>query len=79
VVHGPRGGDFGAIIGRLAAARGAALVGSAADLAEAVSELLTPDRGARAAAAAWGVASEGAEVTDRVLGIVRSALAAEQT
>jgi 3-deoxy-D-manno-octulosonic-acid transferase len=76
VIHGPRGGGFGAVIGRLAAARGAALVGSAADLAEAVSELLVPDRAARAAAAAWAVASDGTEVTERVADLVRAAIAA---
>ncbi len=77
VIHGPRGGGFGAVIGRLAAARGAALVGSAADLAEAVSELLVPDRAARAAAAAWAVASDGTEVTERVADLVRAAIEAQ--
>jgi 3-deoxy-D-manno-octulosonic-acid transferase len=77
VVHGPRGGSYGAVIGRLAAAQGAALVGSAADLAEAVSELLAPDRAARSAAAAWAVASEGTQVTERLVEIVRTALDAQ--
>jgi 3-deoxy-D-manno-octulosonic-acid transferase len=65
------------VIGRLAAAQGAALVGSAADLAEAVSELLAPDRAARSAAAAWAVASEGTQVTERLVEIVRTALDAQ--
>lgn len=76
MIHGPRVGAFGPVIGRLAAAQGAALVGSASDLAETLSELLAPDRCARAAQAAWTVVSEGAETTARVLDLVRGALAA---
>ena len=71
LVHGPRSGTWGTIIGRLAAAQASALVGSAADLAETVAELLAPDRAARLAQAAWQVTSEGAEVTDRVLALLR--------
>jgi 3-deoxy-D-manno-octulosonic-acid transferase len=67
IVHGPRPGVYGAVFARLAAARAAALVGGAADLAEALGELVAPDRAARMAAAAWAVASDGAEVTDAVL------------
>jgi 3-deoxy-D-manno-octulosonic-acid transferase len=74
LVHGPRSGTWGAIIGRLAAAQAAALVGSAADLAETIAELLAPDRAARLAQAAWLVTSEGAEVTDRVLALLRDHL-----
>lgn len=77
IVHGPRGGAYGAVIGRLAAAQGAALVGSASDLAEAAAELLAPDRAARMASAAWQVATEGTEVTERVVEIVRAALVSQ--
>jgi 3-deoxy-D-manno-octulosonic-acid transferase len=42
-------------------------VGSATDLAEALGDLLAPDRAALAAQAAWTVASDGAEVTEKVL------------
>ncbi len=76
IIHGPRGGHHGAVIGRLASAQAALLVGSAADLAEAVSELLAPDRTARAAAAAWAVASEGLDLSDRVVAVLRDAVSA---
>jgi 3-deoxy-D-manno-octulosonic-acid transferase len=76
LVHGPRSGAWGALIGRLAAAQAAALVGSAADLAETVAELLAPDRAARLAQAAWTVTSEGAETTERVVALLADHLAA---
>lgn len=71
VLHGPRSGPHGAMAGRLAAAQATTLVGSAADLAESLGELLAPDRAARLAQAAWTVTSDGAEVTDRVLRLVQ--------
>jgi 3-deoxy-D-manno-octulosonic-acid transferase len=71
ILYGPRVGEHGGAIGRLAAAQASALVGSAADLAENLGELLAPDRAARLAQAAWMVASEGAEVTDRVAVMLR--------
>lgn len=76
IVHGPRSGAHGALLGRLAAAQGAALVGSASDLADTLGELLAPDRAARLAQAAWAVTSEGADVTDRVVGLITGLLAA---
>ena len=77
LVHGPRSGAFGAAIGRLAAAQATALVGSGADLAEALGELLSPDRAARLAQAAWLVTTEGADVTNRVLALIRALLAGQ--
>lgn len=71
ILYGPRPGPFGAIFGRLGAARAARAVGSATDLGEALGDLLSPDRAARLAQAAWAVASDGAEATDRVLDKVR--------
>lgn len=71
ILHGPRAGEHGGAIGRLAAAQASALVGSAADLVENLGELLSPDRAARLAQAAWAVASEGAEVTDRIAATLR--------
>ncbi|TXH96626.1 MAG: 3-deoxy-D-manno-octulosonic acid transferase [Pseudorhodobacter sp.] len=67
IIHGPRPGSFGALFGRLGAARGARAVASGADLAEALGDLLAPDRAALMAQAAWTVASDGAEVTEKVL------------
>jgi 3-deoxy-D-manno-octulosonic-acid transferase len=71
ILYGPRAGDFGAIFGRLGAARAARAVGSAGDLADAVGELLSPDRAARLAQAAWAVTSEGAEATEHVMTLIR--------
>lgn len=74
IIHGPRPGPYGGVFGRLGAARGARSVASGGDLAEALSDLLSPDRAARLAQAAWGVASEGVEVTERVLTLTRKML-----
>lgn len=71
VLHGPRNGAFGATVGRLASAQASVLVGSASDLADSLGELLAPDRVARLAQAAWAVTSDGADVTDRVVRLVR--------
>jgi len=71
ILYGPRPGAFGATFGRLGAARAARAVGSATDLGEALSDLLSPDRAARLAQSAWIVASDGAEVTDSVVALVR--------
>ncbi|MDO8882625.1 3-deoxy-D-manno-octulosonic acid transferase [Pseudotabrizicola sp.] len=71
ILYGPRPGPFGGTFGRLGAARAARAVGSATDLGEALSDLLSPDRAARLAQAAWRVASDGAEVTEGVVSLVR--------
>jgi 3-deoxy-D-manno-octulosonic-acid transferase len=75
ILYGPRPGAFGAAFGRLGAARAARAVSSAQDLAEALGDLLAPDRAARLAQSAWAVASDGAEVTDKVLDRVLELLA----
>lgn len=67
IIYGPRPGPHGAVFGRLGAARAARAVGSAYDLAEALGDLLAPDRAALMAQAAWTVASDGADVTEKVL------------
>jgi 3-deoxy-D-manno-octulosonic-acid transferase len=67
IIHGRKVGEFGREFGRLGAALGAAPISTADDLAEFLTELLAPDRVARMAHAAWGVVSEGAEVTDRIV------------
>ncbi len=74
IIHGPRPGVHGTIFGRLGAALAARSVASGPDLTEALGDLLSPDRAARLAQAAWGVASDGAEVTDRVVGLLRRML-----
>ena len=73
--HGPIdivAGAFGPAFARLGAARAARMVASGGDLAEALGDLLSPDRAARQAHAAWTIASEGAEVTDTVMSLIRA-------
>jgi 3-deoxy-D-manno-octulosonic-acid transferase len=77
IIHGPRTGPYGPVIGRLGAARATRAVASEADLAEAVGDLLAPDRAARLAHAAWAVVSDGAEVSDRLLARIRQATGSE--
>ena len=72
ILHGPRAGGYGPVFGRLGAARATRAVASTGDLADALGDLLAPDRAARLAQAAWAVASDGAEVTERLLGRIRT-------
>ncbi|GLS85381.1 3-deoxy-D-manno-octulosonic acid transferase [Cypionkella aquatica] len=74
IVYGPRPGGYGSVFGRLGAAQAARAVGSAGDLGDALSDLLAPDRAARLAQAAWTLASDGVEVTDRVVDFARDVL-----
>jgi 3-deoxy-D-manno-octulosonic-acid transferase len=74
IIYGPRSGQYAAAYTRLGAARAARMVGSASDLGLALGDLLAPDRAARQAQAAWMITSEGAEVTERVLQMVRAIL-----
>lgn len=67
ILVGPRAGHFGATLGHLAAAQATSLVRDAAELGTSLGELLSPDRSARMAQAAWAVESVGAEATDRVI------------
>lgn len=71
ILYGPRPGDYGMIFGRLGAARAARAVGNGRDLADALADLLAPDRVARLAQAAWAIASEGAEMTETILALIR--------
>lgn len=74
VLHGPRTAPFTEAHGRLRAAGGSRLLGSPAELAEQVGDLLTPDRAARLARAAWDVISAGAEATDKLMALVGETL-----
>ena len=47
---------------------------SVADLGEALSDLLAPDRTARLAQAAWSLASDGVEVTEQIISLTRRLL-----
>lgn len=70
IIHGPRGGQFGAALGRLAAASATSLVADERDLANSLGELLSPDRVARLAQMAWAVESDGAEATDKTVAVL---------
>ena len=71
LIGGHRPGAFGTEFGRLTEANALRPVTSPTDLTRALSELLDPDRAAHLANAAWRVASDGAEVTDRVITLIR--------
>lgn len=75
ILHGPRLGVFGAALGRLGAARAARAVATAQDLADALADLLSPDRSARYAQAAWSVTSEGSATSAQALDLIRAILA----
>lgn len=70
IIYGPNPGGFGTVFGRLGAAQAARAVSGGVELGEAVSDLLAPDRAAKLAQAAWTLASDGVEVTDRVLELI---------
>jgi 3-deoxy-D-manno-octulosonic-acid transferase len=65
ILHGPYVTNFVDIYQRLTEARAARLVSAPQTLAEAVDDLLSPDRAAAMAHAAWEVVSAGADVTER--------------
>ena len=75
ILHGPRPGAWRAEFVRLAEGRAARAVASPGDLAEGLADLLSPERAARLAQGAWAVASAGAEVTERVLMMIRELMA----
>jgi 3-deoxy-D-manno-octulosonic-acid transferase len=78
IIHGPRGGQFGAALGRLASASATCLVADGRDLATTLGELLSPDRSARLAQAAWAVESDGAEATDKTVAALCKLLGATE-
>jgi 3-deoxy-D-manno-octulosonic-acid transferase len=78
ILHGPRTGQSGPIFGRLGAARATRAVASATDLGDALGDVLSPDRAARLAQAAWAVTSDGAEVTDAVVRRIRAIMDGEE-
>lgn len=78
IIHGPRVGNYADSYFRLAKAGAAIEVGSTESLAEAIGELISPDKAAEMAHAAWATNSQGAEVTDMVLKAVHDALGIEE-
>lgn len=74
VLHGPNTAGHAPFYQRLASAGASRAVRSAADLGNAVEVLLAPDKAAAMAHAAWDVTSSGAEVTNRVVELIRARL-----
>ncbi len=74
ILHGPYVSNFVDIYQRLAEADAARLVPSPEKLAGDVARLLSPADAAAMAAAAWGVISDGADVTDRALAMILDTL-----
>lgn len=72
ILHGPKPGPFAEAFARLGAARATRLVAAPRGLADALSDVLAPDKAARLAQAAWAVASDGAEVTETVIDRIRN-------
>lgn len=74
LVHGLATGSEAQAFERLRRAGASRVVPGAADLGEAVGDLLAPDRCARLAQAAWAAASAGGEATAQVVGLARQLL-----
>ncbi|MBF9044564.1 3-deoxy-D-manno-octulosonic acid transferase [Rhodobacterales bacterium HKCCE4037] len=74
ILHGPYVTNFADIYQRLSSAGAARLAPSPEKLADHVVALLSPDVAADMAASAWGVISDGADVTDRALALVMDTL-----
>ena len=74
VITGPHTLRHAASYDRLAAVGGARTVRSAPALASAIGRLMAPDQAAAMAHAAWGVATEGAEASDRVIALIEDVL-----
>lgn len=74
VLYGPHSGRHLTAYRRFAAAGAARIVRDASTLSAAVTRLTAPDQAAAMACAAWGVATEGAEVTDRLLDLLQDEL-----
>ncbi|MDH3263060.1 MAG: 3-deoxy-D-manno-octulosonic acid transferase [Paracoccaceae bacterium] len=74
ILHGPETGPHTAAYNRFWSAEAARSVADAAALGVALSDLLSPDKAATMAHAAWRVSTGGAEVSERVVALVSEAL-----
>ena len=70
ILHGPYPHNFQDIYDRLAEAKAAVQVATPEQIANQVIELLSPDKAATLAHAAWEVSSRGAEVTTRAVEVI---------
>lgn len=74
ILHGPHVENFAEGYARLGKAGAAACAQDAETLAKILAHAVLPSHAAEMAAAAWDVSSDGAETTDRVLGVVLAQL-----
>lgn len=74
VLYGPNVSRYLAAYSRLAGAGAARIVRDAGTLTAAITRLSAPDQAAIMAHAAWEVSSDGAEATDRLMGLVQDIL-----
>ncbi|MEJ6395788.1 3-deoxy-D-manno-octulosonic acid transferase [Gymnodinialimonas sp. 2305UL16-5] len=79
ILHGPYVSNFVDIYQRLTEAGAARLVSAPDRLANEVADLLNPDTAASMAAAAWGVISDGAAVTDKAVTLLMETLDEAET
>lgn len=70
LIHGPKAGPYAAPFARLAARKATLPIAQPKGLGDALADLMSPERVATLAGAAWDVASDGSEVTDRVLALI---------
>ena len=75
ILHGPYVHNFEEIYNRLSEANGAVRINNESELSENLIKILSPDKAARLAHAAWEVSSNGASVTDRALELIDENLA----
>ncbi|WP_210529268.1 3-deoxy-D-manno-octulosonic acid transferase [Rubellimicrobium arenae] len=75
LIHGPVTMPHAAAWARLDAAGAARVILNGAELGRAVEALLAPDKAAAMAHAGWDVATQGAEVANRVADLIRVSLA----
>lgn len=74
ILYGPNIRRYMSEYSRFAEARAARIIRNAETLAAAVQSLIAPDQAATMVHAAWDVASQGAEVTDRILDLLQDTL-----
>ncbi|MBU2980421.1 3-deoxy-D-manno-octulosonic acid transferase [Lentibacter algarum] len=74
ILYGPNVGRHLESYSRFASVGGARIVRDTETLAAAVTQLSAPDRAAQMAMSAWEIATEGAEVTDKITALVHDIL-----
>lgn len=78
IICGPKWGDFSLVCRRLADAGAVSTIANEKALGETLSTIIQPDAAARLAHAAWEVTSAGAEVHDRIMELLGTALGEEE-